>query len=417
MEVVAVKARPKYQKRKRVAAYCRVSTSMEKQQHSLATQVSYYSSLIQSTPGWEYAGVFSDDGISARTSNREGFQQMLKACWEGKIDIILTKSISRFARNTVDLLETVRELKRRGIEVRFEREKINTFTADGEFLMTLLASFAQAESENLSQNIRWTIQRKFKEGEAFSRKLFGYTWENGEAEIVEEEAKVVRRAFNLYLELFSAKDVAEQLNREGLLRRNGKQHTISSVEYILNQERYTGNEILQKYYQHPQKHRRVKNTGEFPRYLVKNSIPAIIDQAVYDEVHRIMTSRKYIGGHERKGFQISCFSGKIECGICGRHFNKCYNNGDRKKAFWKCRGVIHYKDCSAKRTPEEELKMKVSEAMGTDSFDEALFREIVEKVIVKPDQSIRIIYRRDGGEVDNAGGTENAERDHTDSTN
>lgn len=214
---------PVIPKRKKVAAYARVSMETERLHHSLSAQVSYYSELIQGNPKWEYAGVYADEAISGTSVNRPEFQRMLADCEAGKIDIILAKSISRFARNTVDLLNVVRHLKELGIEVRFEKEKINSLSGDGELMLTLLASFAQEESRSISENCKWGIRKRFKNGQMRTTKIYGYRVVNGQLEVVLEDAAVIRRIFELYLSGLSFYKTAIKLNEEGHKSYTGKQ--------------------------------------------------------------------------------------------------------------------------------------------------------------------------------------------------
>ena len=188
------------QKRKRVAAYARVSSGKDAMLHSLAAQVNYYSELIQRNPEWEYAGVYADEGLTGTKENRAEFQRMLRDCRDGKIDRILCKSISRFARNTVTLLETVRILKEMGISVYFEEQRIDTLSGDGELMLTILASFAQEESRSVSENCKWRVRKKFEQGISTGFRMYGYDVQNGSFTIQPEEAEVVRRIFRMYLD-------------------------------------------------------------------------------------------------------------------------------------------------------------------------------------------------------------------------
>ena len=204
---------PSLPTRKKVAAYARVSMETERLNHSLSAQVSYYSNLIQSNPEWEYAGVYADNAVTGtKSSSREEFQRMLEDCEAGEIDIILTKSISRFARNTVDLLETVRHLKELGIEVRFEKEHINSLSGDGEVMLTLLASFAQEEVRSLSENVKWGTRKRFEQGIPNGRFLiYGYRWEGDHLVVEPEEAKIVRLIYDNFLKGLSAEATEKQL--------------------------------------------------------------------------------------------------------------------------------------------------------------------------------------------------------------
>ena len=222
MEIRKLPPRPAPTKRLRVAAYVRVSRESERLAHSFSAQVSYYNQLISSTPGWEYAGVYSDYAASGTsTTRRDEFKDMTTTALAGGIDIILTKSISRFARNTVDLLETVRELSSAGVSVRFKREHLDTATSEGEILLTLLASFAQAESESISANAKWGIRKKYADGALHSRQPYGYHYTNGHLSIIEEEAVIVRRVFDEFLAGISPEKTVDALNAEGLRSRGG----------------------------------------------------------------------------------------------------------------------------------------------------------------------------------------------------
>ena len=243
--------RPVVPKKKRVAAYARVSVESERMRHSLSAQVSYYSSLIQSNPEWEYAGVFADYGISGTgTKARTEFNRMLWECEKGNIDIILTKSIQRFARNTVDLLNTVRRLKAIGIEVRFEKEQINSMSGEGELMLSILASFAQEESRSISENSKWGIRKRFKSGEigAANKHLLGYRYDEEKRQyvIIPEEAEIVRKMFALYLDGVSLKDICAELNGAGYRTINGCLFQEASLHKMIKNEVYAGDILRQK---------------------------------------------------------------------------------------------------------------------------------------------------------------------------
>ena len=236
---------PSIKQRKRVAAYARVSMQSERMLHSLSAQISYYSSLIQKNPDWEYVGVYADDFISGTNKvRREEFQRMLADCEKGKIDIILTKSISRFARNTVDLLETVRHLKSLGIEVRFEKENINSMSGDGELMLSILASFAQEESRSISDNVKWGIRKRMQNGMITASghfTVYGYRWEGDELVIVPEEAKIVKRIFQNYLDGKSRLETEREFAAEGITSRQGCRWVDSNIRKVLENITYTGN--------------------------------------------------------------------------------------------------------------------------------------------------------------------------------
>ena len=225
----------------RVAAYARVSSGKDAMLNSLSAQVSYYSELIQKHSDWKYAGVYADEAVSGTKDNRAGFNGLLADCRAGKIDMVITKSISRFARNTVTLLETVRELKLLGIDVLFERENIYSLSGDGEVMLTILASFAQEESLSVSENCKWRIRDRFKQGEPNNCTILGYRLVGGKYYIMPEEAEIVRLAFSDYLSGMGRTAIAQKLNALGYESRLGKSFAESSISVILQNEKYVGN--------------------------------------------------------------------------------------------------------------------------------------------------------------------------------
>ncbi len=376
---------PALKKRKRVAAYARVSVESEKMNHSLSAQVSYYSSLIQKNPEWEYAGVYADDFVSGTgTAKRDEFNRMLADCEAGKIDIILVKSISRFARNTVDLLETVRHLKDIGVEVRFEREHISSFSGDGELMLTILASFAQEESRSISDNVKWGIRKRMSEGIPNGHfRILGYRWEGDELVIVPEEAAIVRRIFQNFLDGKSRLETERELEAEGIRSINGCVMRDSNIKMILTNITYTGNLLLQKeFIEDPISKHKKKNLGELPQYYVENTHPAIIDKATFDYVQEEMTRRRELGCFANKALNLSCFSSKIKCGNCGRSFVRsarkqgCY-------VIWTCGSKKgRTSSCRARDIPEKLLKSVCADVLGTDGFNENSFAERVESIVV-----------------------------------
>ena len=258
--------------RRRVAAYARVSTSSEEQLTSYEAQVDYYPRFIQSKPEWEFVRVYTDEGISAvNTKKREGFNQMVRDALDGKIDLIVTKSVSRFARNTVDSLVTVRKLKEKGVEVYFEKENIYTLDSKGELLITIMSSLAQEESRSISENVTWGQRKRFADGKVslpYSHFLGYRKGDNGLPEIVPEEAETVRWIYSLFLSGKTTGSIASLLTREGVSTPAGKKKwAASTVESILKNEKYKGDALLQKaltvdFLTKKQK----KNEGEVPQY-------------------------------------------------------------------------------------------------------------------------------------------------------
>ena len=272
---------PKIQ-RKRVAAYARVSIDTERLNHSLSAQVSYYSELIQKNPEWEYAGVFADYAVSGTgTAKRQEFLRLMEECEAGNVQIILTKSISRFARNTVDLLETVRHLKAIGVEVRFERENISTFSGDGELMLTILASFAQEESRSISENVKWGLRKRYKSGDIGikNKKVLGYRYDGEKYVIEPEEAETVRYIFRRYLEGAGFRTIANELAEMGAHSCRENEISFNHIRYILSNELYVGDLKFQKcFVPDPINKGKIKNRGELPQYYIGDCHEPIIDR-------------------------------------------------------------------------------------------------------------------------------------------
>lgn len=363
--------------RKKVAAYARVSKDTEQLMHSLSTQVSYYSDLIQRTPGWEYAGVYVDAGITGTSAAaRPEFQHMIADCEAGKIDIVLTKSISRFARNTVDLLATVRHLKELGVEVRFEKENIHSLTGDGEVMLSILASFAEQESVSLSNNIKWTFQKKFRNGEVHShQRMLGYRWEGDERLVVPEEAEIVRFIFDEYLAGKSYKAIARELDEKGVKSVHGAEHfPFASVKLILKTEEYTGCLVMQKGHNISPKRERL-NRGELPKYKVDEHHEAIIDRETFDRVQEIM-ARRSAEIESRKKLD-SPFAGLLRCGkcgrsVCGHRTPTSRKNGDSRFVTWRCVGKNNGGNCDCRDCHNNELFAAAESILGADAIGQGL---------------------------------------------
>lgn len=346
----------------RVAAYARVSSGKDAMLHSLAAQVDHYSTYIRHHHGWEYVGVYADEAKTGTRDSRENFQRMLADCRAGKIDYIITKSVSRFSRNTVTLLETIRELKGLGISVYFEEQSIDTATADGELMLSILASYAQEESLSASENQKWRVRRNFEQGIPWRFFMLGYHGENGKLVVVPEEADIVRGIFRDYLDGKGTAAIVKQLNEEGYATQSGCVFHKSAVDRILRNYAYTGNLLLQTKFRenHLTKITR-KNQGELPQYHAANTHEAIISpetfQAVQDEIQR--RKEKYAPTKPRK---LSLFTGLITCAICGKHYR-------RKTAatgpVWICSTYNSYgkAHCPSKAVPEEKL-MQVAAQVG-----------------------------------------------------
>lgn len=318
---------PTIKTKKKVAAYARISMESERMNHSLSAQISYYSSLIQKNPDWQYAGVFADDGISGTgIAKRDEFKRMIEAADNGEIDIILTKSIQRFARNTVDLLQTVRHLKDIGVEVRFEKEHINSMSGDGELMLTILASFAQEESRSLSENCKWGIRKRFEKGIPNGHfRVYGYRWEGDDLVIVPEEAEIVKRIFQNFLDGKSRLETEREFAAEGITTRDGCRWVDSNIKVVLTNVTYTGNLLLQKeFISDPISKQRKKNRGQLPQYYVEDTHPAIIDKATFDYVQEEIARRKELGPRANKSLNLTCFSGMLKCPHCGISYDSAF---------------------------------------------------------------------------------------------
>ena len=309
-------------KKKRVAAYARVSSGKDAMLHSLSAQVSYYSDYIQKH-GWEYAGVYADEALTGTKDNRENFQRLLAECRKGTVQMVITKSISRFARNTVTLLETVRELKALGVDVYFEEQNIHTMSADGELMLTILASYAQEESLSVSENMKWRIRRNFEEGKPWSGLILGYRFQNGQFVVVPEEAEIVKRIFREYLDGLGATAIMKGLNEDGILTRLGKPWRIEGILKILRNYNYTGNLILQKTYRenHLTK-RKMKNNGEKPQYHAVGTHEAIIDLATFEAVQEELARRSEHYSGKKPSTVTYPFTRLIVCANCGKHYKR-----------------------------------------------------------------------------------------------
>ena len=347
----AAGAKTRLHGRQRVAAYCRVSTDSEEQINSYDAQKAYYTQKIEESPEWELAGIFADEGITGTSmKKRKEFNRMITACKRGSIDLILTKSLSRFARNTVDCLETVRMLKARGIGVIFEKENINTLTESSEFLITLFSGFAQAESESLSANIQLGIRMAMKEGKVnfHYKSMLGYQrGADGKPEIVLEEAEVVRRIYRRYLEGCSEGQIQRELTQDGIATAKGvKAWSHQIVHNILTNEKYVGDALLQKTFTTDCISKKVKkNTGELPQYYIKDNHPAIIPRDIYQRVQEEMarrTSKRKIlqkSGKTEQGKYSAKYalSERLVCGECGSPYKRCtWARNGVKRIVWRC---------------------------------------------------------------------------------
>ena len=417
-------AAPRRGGKQRVAAYCRVSTDSEEQLNSYAAQKNYYTQKIEENPDWEMAGVFADEGLSGTSmKKRKEFNRMIAACKRGRVDMILTKSLSRFARNTVDCLKIVRLLKAQGIGVMFEKENINTLTESSEFLITLFSGFAQAESESMSRNIIWGKQKSGEAGHvAFQyKKLLGYRrGPDGGPEIVPEEAEMVRRIFRRYLEGASLGDIKKELEADGVPTAEAVEGwSYQVIRNILTNEKYCGDALLFKTRTlDPISKKTVKNTGEWPMVYIEGNHEGIVPKAVFlrvqEEMARRASKRKVMQKHGRT--EQGKYSGRyaltelLVCGECGSPYKRCtWARNGKKRIVWRCVSRLEFgtKYCHNSPTLDEDrlhrailgtlneygaargeaaasaLKLARMAQGGTESGDEAALRQRLDELGVE----------------------------------
>lgn len=365
---------------KRVAAYCRVSTDSDEQLTSYVTQKKVYTEMIAKNPEWEFAGLYADEGISGtRADKRPQFKQMIKDCLAGKIDIIITKSVSRFARNTVECLEYVRMLKARGIGIYFEEQNIDTLKSDSELYLVIYAGFAQSESESMSKNITWSFRKNFEEGKVIFRysQLLGYRkGDDGEPEIVPEEAAVVERIFDMFLAGMPMRDISSILQSENITFPNKEfKFTKRMIQNILRNEKYCGDCILQKTVTVSciTKERKI-NEGEAPMYLVENNHPAIISREKFNRTQEELSRRNAIAPKSAKNaltatgkYSKYALTEVMICGECGSRYKRVtWSRNGKKKIVWRCISRLDYgiKYCTDSLTVEEgALKRAIVRAL------------------------------------------------------
>ncbi len=387
-------------RRKKVAAYARVSSGKDAQLHSLSAQISYYNSLIGNRGDWELAGIYADAAMTGTKENRPEFQRLLGDCRAGKIDMVITKSITRLARNTVTLLETARELKALNIDIYFEKENIHTMSTDGELMLTLLASFAQEESRSASENVKWRIRKNFEKGYPTYIDMYGYRFRDNTLIIVPEEAEVVRQIFSDYLSGMGKTAIAKKLNRQKITTKSGGLWRGTTVHDMLTNEKYTGNLLLQKFYRTDYiTKKNVRNRGECPMYYVKDSHEAIIDEATFARVQEELRQRKEKASPTKMPSEHYLFTGLVRCGQCGNTFCRRIRNRNTKyaKPVWTCQlfDTIGKEACPAQQIPEHILIAKTSEVLGmTDWRREDLLEHITE--IQVPAHNTLVYVFRDG---------------------
>lgn len=383
----------------KVCGYARVSTGSRAQAESYATQVTYYTEKIENNPLWEFAGMYADEAATGtKVKGREEFQAMVRACEDGDIDLILTKSVTRFARNTVECIQTIRKLKALGIGILFEKENINTLTEKSEVLLTILSSIAQGESEDFSGNNRWSIEKRFRDGTyIIGTPAYGYrNDENGNLVIEEEKAETVRWIFESYLNGLGVYLIAKELNLRGVptIRAGEKWHD-GSIKEILKNPVYEGNRLQQRTYTETQfPYARKKNTGQRNQYLIEDAHVPIITHEEAEAVRGILEYRNrtlHIGGEKYKNRYL--FSSRIICGGCGSSFRrqKVYIGQPYEKIIWTCHKHVENKnECPVKAVREDMLQQAFTTMWNKlytnrGSILEPLLKELTEFSADMPD--------------------------------
>lgn len=398
MQITKILATKKLEKKKLVCAYARVSSDKDAMLHSLSAQVQYYKDYITSNNDWLFVKVYYDEGISGTKQDRPAFQQMLQDAKDGKIDLIITKSISRFARNTVTLLEAVRKLKSYYVDVYFEEQRIHSISSDGELMLTILASYAQEEARSVSENMKWRVKRNFEEGKPWGRAPYGYTIENSKFVIVSKEAEAVKLIFKLYLDGIGSYRIKDIMNKSEYPTRNNCLWTETTIRGMLKNYIYTGNAVFQTtYVKNYITKKKAKNNGEKPMYHVEECHDAIISIEDYNKVQKIIKERteKIHKGITPKD---TPFKGKLICAHCGCTFRMKKNY---KKYVWRCGTYIRLgsKKCLSKQIPNDALQILAKEILGVDELTSEIIDERIEKVIVGDDRLLTF-YLKDGNKID-----------------
>lgn len=385
----------------RVAAYCRVSTKEEDQLNSYEAQKTYYTDKIMTNPKWTMAGIFADEGITGTSAKkREDFMRMMRWCKQGKIDLILTKSVSRFSRNTVDCLNYIRMLKALGISVYFEKENINSMDESTELMLTMMGAFAQAESESISGNIRAGKRYAMQRGEASIQYKHLYAYERGadnKPKVIPEQAAIVREIYDQFLRGASLRMIQKDLERRQIPNAvGGQKWTDSAVRGILTNEKYVGDVLMQKTFRQDCISRKIiRNTGQLPMYLVQNHHEAIVDRKTFDAAQAELARRNALPGTTQKSTPSgrSCYSpryalsGRVICGECGTPYRRCtWSNHGKKHVVWRCISRMDYGRRYCHESPsvdERQLQQAILRTInGVMSDKETLMQQVAESLFL-----------------------------------
>lgn len=398
--IIQIDALPQLKRKLRVAAYARVSSSKDAMLHSLSAQVSYYNKYISSHDDWEFVGIYADEGISGTKEDRDEFQRMINDCRAGKIDLILTKAISRFARNTMTMLEIVRELKNLNVDVFFEEQNLHSISSDGEMVLTLLASVAQEEARSVSENQKWRIRKDFERGLIWGgNSAYGYRIINKKMVIIPEEAKLVKRIFQLYISGLGFQKISKLLNDEGIPAMRAKRWNKQSLQQIIANINYTGDLLLQKTYNENYLTKKTKiNRGELDQFFVENDHEAIITRDEYYAALEIR--RKRVEYFKLNNFKVHTYplTGFVRCGNCGKNYN---HKRTRYTEKWSCVTYqnIGKAECDAKSVPDAELTRITLEVLNIKELDRDLIEDKLEFIEVLKNNKL-LYHLKDGSTVE-----------------
>ena len=387
--IIQIDALPQLKRKLKVAAYARVSSSKDAMLHSLSAQVSYYNKYISSHDDWEFVGIYADEGISGTKEDRNEFQRMINDCRAGKIDLILTKAISRFARNTMTMLEIVRELKNLNVDVFFEEQNLHSISSDGEMVLTLLASVAQEEARSVSENQKWRIRKDFEKGLIWGgSSAYGYRIINKKMVIIPEEAKLVKRIFQLYISGLGFQKISKLLNDEGIPAMRAKRWNKQSLQQIIANINYTGDLLLQKTYNENYLTKKTKiNKGELDQFFVENDHEAIITRDDYYAALEIR--RKRVEYFKLDNFKVRTYplTGFVRCGNCGKNYN---HKKTRYTEKWSCTTYQNFgkTECDAKSVPDAELTRITLEVLNIKELDRDLIEDKLEVIEVLKDNKL-----------------------------
>jgi DNA invertase Pin-like site-specific DNA recombinase len=376
---------------KRTAAYARVSSGKDAMLHSLAAQADYFAGYIARQPSWVYAGCYMDEAKTGTKDTRPEFQRLLADCRAGKIDVIITKAVARFARNTLTLLETVRELKSLGIDVYFEQENLHSLNGEGEVMLTIIAAVAQEQSRSVSENSKWRIRKDFQQGLASPHRMLGYRVKHGRLIIRQDEAEVVRQIFAWYMEGYGKEGISFKLAAMGIKR------APNNVRGVLMNIKYMGDLMLQKFFinNHLEKKKMI-NQGELPRFIVSGSHEPIINKDTFNQVQEEMRRRagKYLPKPRLN--QTYAFTGMIKCGICGAPYRRkiAGSAAQYKKPVWICRtyNSVGKAACASQMIPEAILEAKTAEALKIPVYNETLMKQLIREIRVPAHNRLAFVF-------------------------